>query len=226
MILTILVEAPPLGRLAGQAGLVGWGSVPGVVEAVADSLRFRHAAAVALYVVGCWRQHEAIVHLASLRGGGNGGGGGKVCVCSPPSPTPIAFGPITKSDLARSPPSSHRAHARTPTARFPATPGGRRWQEHVRHTDGGVVPTCVLPALPGRAARLRLLRPPRGLQGAGPRPGVPGGVLVCAREPGARRRPGGRVVPAEVRGLPQGAEEARPGGVVNGPACSKQTPWF
>lgn len=85
MILTILAEAPPLGRLPSQAGLLEWGSVTGVVLTMAESVRLRHAAAVALYVVGCWRQHEAIVHLASLRGGGSGGGKvrARVCACFP-----------------------------------------------------------------------------------------------------------------------------------------------
>lgn len=91
MVFTILAEAPPLAFLVRDRGLV-WGGDnynmydsratgfgPALV-AVAGSVSFRHAVAVGLFVVGSVRQHEAIRHLASLRGprGGGGDGSGKV----------------------------------------------------------------------------------------------------------------------------------------------------
>ena len=67
MILTIISEAPPLGALAQHARLE-WASTSNVWVDLAESVRFRHAAALGLFAVGFMRQHEAIVHLASLRG--------------------------------------------------------------------------------------------------------------------------------------------------------------
>lgn len=89
MVLTVLVEAPPLGHLVREARL-GWGAAATVGSALAQSVCFRHAAAVGLFIVGFTRQHEAIVHLATLRGGTASGGSSssssstvcaRVCVC-------------------------------------------------------------------------------------------------------------------------------------------------
>ena len=94
-------------------------------------------------------------------------------------------------------------------------PDGRQHQ-HLRRSDGGVVPARVLRALLGGAARVRRFRRTGELQGPGPRSGLPGGVRVGVRQPGTRRRPRSRVVPAEVRGLPPGAKETHPRRVVKG----------
>ncbi|CAM9114056.1 unnamed protein product [Scytosiphon promiscuus] len=87
MVLTVLAEAPPLASLVRDRGLV-WGgdnysmysnNASGfgpVLVAVAGSVTFRHAVAVGLFVVGFVRQHEAIRHLASLRGGRGRAGDG------------------------------------------------------------------------------------------------------------------------------------------------------
>lgn len=54
---------------------------PNVGVVLATSVKFRHAAALGLFVVGFVRQHEAILHLASLRGlPATGAGGSQVCV--------------------------------------------------------------------------------------------------------------------------------------------------
>lgn len=79
MILTVVAEAPPLGIVAQDAKLE-WANAWNVGLALAESVKFRHAAAVGLFLVGFVRQHEAIVHLASLRGPAAGAGGSKVCV--------------------------------------------------------------------------------------------------------------------------------------------------
>lgn len=79
MVLTIIAEAPPLGRLAEEARFE-WANASSVGVALADSIKFRHALAVGLFVVGFVRQHEAIVHLASLRGPPTSASGSKVCV--------------------------------------------------------------------------------------------------------------------------------------------------
>lgn len=80
MVLTVLAEAPPLGRLAREARLE-WRHASTVGVALAQSVKLRHAAALGLFVVGFVRQHEAIAHLASLRRSRARSGGGKVCAC-------------------------------------------------------------------------------------------------------------------------------------------------
>eukprot|EP00752_Nemacystus_decipiens_P008747 g7808.t1 len=81
MVLTIIAEAPPVARLSQQAKL-GWASASNLGLGLAESIKFRHAAAVGLFVVGFVRQHEAIVHLASLRGPRAAGAGGGQAVAA------------------------------------------------------------------------------------------------------------------------------------------------
>lgn len=91
MILTVLAEAPPLASLVRDRGLLWAGDnynmynssnepsgIGRALVSVAGSVNFRHAVAVGLFVVGFVRQHEAIRHLASLRGARGRGGDGKV----------------------------------------------------------------------------------------------------------------------------------------------------
>lgn len=78
MILTILAEAPPLGRLVEDVGM-RWGNTSQVWVALSESVTLQHTAALGLFVVGSVRQHEAIVHLASLRRS-KVGDGSKVCL--------------------------------------------------------------------------------------------------------------------------------------------------
>lgn len=68
MVFTVLVEAPPLGLLAEEAWLRSSGGASDIGLALATSVKLRHAVAMGLFVVGFVRQHEAIRHLASLKG--------------------------------------------------------------------------------------------------------------------------------------------------------------
>lgn len=67
LVLTVLVEAPPLHIVVEGASNSG---VKGALEAAVRlvlSMNLRHAVAVGIFFVGFARQHEAIRHLASLR---------------------------------------------------------------------------------------------------------------------------------------------------------------
>ncbi|CAM9488090.1 unnamed protein product, partial [Ascophyllum nodosum] len=69
LLLTVLVEAPPLGVLVQEAELFasGWVSSVKVGQAMIQAMKIRHAVALGAFFVGSARQHEAIKHLASLR---------------------------------------------------------------------------------------------------------------------------------------------------------------
>lgn len=74
MLLTVLVEAPPLGSLVQGMGLFdsGWKDALNLGQEMVQSMKIRHAVALGAFLVGSMRQHEAIEHLASLRAGSNG----------------------------------------------------------------------------------------------------------------------------------------------------------
>lgn len=75
MLLTVLVEAPPLGPIVQEMGLFdsGWKGVLNLGHEMVQSVKIRHAVALGAFLVGSMRQHEAIEHLASLRAGSNSG---------------------------------------------------------------------------------------------------------------------------------------------------------